>query len=258
MESNQLYSKIGIIHKPTASEPFLVMDKPSGLPSAPLREGEASALTWALETFYDLRQIKGKKECEAGLVHRIDNDTRGLVLVAASQDFYDRITEEQKGDRFIKTYGATCRCTWNTSKGRSDDSFPVLDKKLESLLSSLQNNTNNRSLQVYLSSRFRFFGNYRKLVRPVTGFSGPAAIKKASPKEYKTEINLKKNDDGTFKALCRISQGFRHQVRCHLSWIGFPVVQDQLYDPFFNPNSPGLSFDFTACGLEFLGWNFTL
>lgn len=258
MENHPLYSRINIIHKPSSSEPFLIMDKPSGLPSAPLKEGDPSALTWALENFYDLRLIQGKKNCEAGLVHRIDNDTRGLVLVAASQDFYDRITEEQKGDRFIKTYGATCRYTGKTMDLPDDDSFPPLDEKLEKMLDGLKNNTNNRSFQFFLSSKFRFYGNCRKLVRPVTDLSGPAAIKKASPKEYKTEINLKKNEDGTFQAQCCISQGFKHQVRCHLSWLGFPVVQDPFYDPLYDPDSHENIFDFTACGLQFLGWNFTL
>ncbi len=36
---------IEILHEPTASEPFVVLSKPSGLASAPLAVGDASALT---------------------------------------------------------------------------------------------------------------------------------------------------------------------------------------------------------------------
>ena len=45
-----LYEKIKVIHFPTEREPFAILDKPRGLPSAPLKEGDPSALTWALET----------------------------------------------------------------------------------------------------------------------------------------------------------------------------------------------------------------
>jgi 23S rRNA-/tRNA-specific pseudouridylate synthase len=27
----------------------------------------------------------------------------------------------------------------------------------------------------------------------------------------------------------RIKRGFRHQIRCHLSWIGYPILNDPLY-----------------------------
>jgi 23S rRNA pseudouridine1911/1915/1917 synthase len=31
--------------------------------------------------------------------------------------------------------------------------------------------------------------------------------------------------------LCRarILRGFRHQIRCHLAWLGFPILHDSLY-----------------------------
>jgi 23S rRNA pseudouridine1911/1915/1917 synthase len=27
----------------------------------------------------------------------------------------------------------------------------------------------------------------------------------------------------------RIRRGFRHQIRCHLAWLGFPITGDALY-----------------------------
>jgi 23S rRNA-/tRNA-specific pseudouridylate synthase len=31
------------------------------------------------------------------------------------------------------------------------------------------------------------------------------------------------------QVVCRITEGFRHQVRCHLAWVGLPVVGDETY-----------------------------
>ena len=36
-------------------------------------------------------------------------------------------------------------------------------------------------------------------------------------------------DTAIFKA--RIHRGYRHQVRCHLAWVGYPVRGDVLYNP---------------------------
>jgi 23S rRNA pseudouridine1911/1915/1917 synthase len=35
--------------------------------------------------------------------------------------------------------------------------------------------------------------------------------------------------EGYRRFYVRISRGFRHQIRCHLSWIGYPILNDGLY-----------------------------
>ena len=47
--------------------------------------------------------------------------------------------------------------------------------------------------------------------------------------------------------MCKISAGYRHQVRCHLAWLGLPVIGDKLY----NRNMKKSSLMFSAVGLEF-------
>ncbi|MDR2718742.1 MAG: RNA pseudouridine synthase, partial [Treponema sp.] len=51
---------------------------------------------------------------------------------------------------------------------------------------------------------------------------------------YKTEvIGVAKKQLGSHEELylfpVRLRRGFRHQIRCHLAWIGFPVLNDPLY-----------------------------
>ncbi len=247
----ELYDKIKVIHSPTESEPFAILDKPRGLPSAPLKEGDQSALTWALQNFPEIKNVAGKKTVEYGLVHRIDTETRGLLLIACSQAFYDEIITEQTNGRFIKSYVAECR---EIKEESLPEGFTNVSCDIKNLLGGIKNHTAGR-ITLALTSRFRPFGLKNREVRPVSESSGKAALKKASEKKYSTKIFLERTEDGTVKATCTIAEGYRHQVRCHLAWIGFPVKNDGLYDPHA---SDGEEFSFTAVSLEFLGMKFSL
>ena len=254
---NPLYEKIRIVHLPKDDEPFVVLDKPRGLPSAPLFDGDESALTWVFEKFPKAKEVKGRKEIEHGLVHRIDNETRGLLLIALSQEFYNLLIKEQMNGSFVKNYEASCDFLPMEKKERQEG-FPPLpletEEKLKYYIYSIKKSANERLLNIELKSRFRPFGLKNKEVRPVNELSGKAAEKKAGLKEYTTQISLKKNDHG-FSAFCSIKEGYRHQVRCHLAWLGFPVKGDALYNPSAVENQP---MEFTASGLSFPGFSFQL
>ena len=101
--------QIEIIKEATPEKPFLVIYKPKGLPSAPLSaDDKNNALSQALEAFPELDQVHGKKEIEYGLLHRLDTATDGLMVIAATQECYDFLSNEQREGRFIKTYSAQC------------------------------------------------------------------------------------------------------------------------------------------------------
>lgn len=217
---------------------FLVIKKCAGLPSAPLSEGEDSALTQAVEMFPEIRSVVGRKAIEFGLLHRIDTETEGVLLIAKNQAFYDKILEEQKQGGFIKTYEARVERREAVGEG-----WPNLKEALgEDVAEMLKNDSFPKIIEVV--SRFRFFGEKNREVRPVFEGAGKAANKKASPKVYTTEIIIEKNAslpssiaasggafESSFVAKCKITEGFRHQVRCHLAFLGFPVVGDKVYNP---------------------------
>ena len=210
---------IDIIHVPTAEKPFLVINKPKGLPSAPLSsEDKDNALVQALEAFPELRKVQGKKEIEYGLLHRLDTATDGLMVIAATQECYDFLCEEQKQGRFIKYYKAECNV--NPDNAKRLGGFPP-------------DTPSSPKQSILVESYFRPYGEGRKEVRPVTEKSGKAALQKlGKAKLYTTEISILKKDEASVRAEveCRIAEGYRHQVRCHLAWAGLPVIGDQLYN----------------------------
>lgn len=213
--------KIKILNNPDSLHPFLVVDKAAGVPSAPLFEGDFSALTLALNAFPEIKNVHGKKEVEHGLVHRIDTETSGLVLIALTQDFYDFMIQEQAENRFEKSYRAQVDFIGDIYEKLNG--FPPKPFSIEEIESAMKNQG-----MLAVESEFRKFGKGGREVRPVLENGGKAAKKKSSGKLYQTQIKF---FDETH-AEAKITQGFRHQVRCHLAWLGFPVHGDALYNPF--------------------------
>lgn len=234
-------SEFEIINNPDSLHPFLVVNKAAGVPSAPLFAGDFSALTLALNAFPQIKNVHGKKEIEHGLVHRIDTETSGLVLIALNQDFYDFMIQEQAENRFEKFYRAKVDFAGDICEKLAG--FPVSPFLIEETESAMKN---HKILTV--ESEFRKFGKGGKEVRPVLENDGMAAKKKSSGKIYRTEIKFLDENQNHVEA--KITQGFRHQVRCHLAWIGFPVQGDAVYNPEARDTGKQKMW-FEACKIKF-------
>lgn len=227
-------TEVQVISAPSEENPFAVIWKPRGLASAPLKEGDRCALSEAACLYPEILQVIGKKPVERGLVHRIDTETCGLLLIASTQESYRQLLSFQKEGKIRKEYTAVCQSVedcWKTMQG-----FPEPPVKIESVSGCIKKHI--------ISSRFRPFSIRGSQVRPVTDLSGKAAAKKSGEKIYSTEICI----DGLLNARCSLCEGYRHQVRCHLAWLGFPIKGDRLYNPLYHP---GEAFAFCANGLVF-------
>ena len=229
---------IKIIHSPTSEKPFLVINKPKGLASAPLSTTDKdNALSQAVELYPELLNVHGKKEIEYGLLHRLDTATDGLMVIAASQECYDFLCEEQRLGHFVKYYQAKCDILPDNAKDLGG--FPPFNK--------------TDSIELSLSSYFRPYGEGRKEVRPVTEESGKSALSKiGKQKLYNTNIRILKMDPDSKTAFveCFITEGYRHQVRCHLAWAGLPVIGASTYNSNYK-NNPIKPLQFSATKICF-------
>lgn len=252
--------EIQIIHKCSQEEPFLIIKKPASLASAPLKDGDISAFTQAAELFPEVKKVAGKKAVEGGLLHRLDTETEGLLLIASTQEFYNEMAELQKNGGFIKTYEAEVEFDGNLSSEceNNKNGWSKLDssvkEKISAWIEECEKGSSVKPLEITVTSKFRFFGEKNKCVRPVTENSGAAANKKCSPKTYETKIKITK--DEKYRAFCKIKEGFRHQVRCHLAWCGFPVCGDKIYNSSNKTKSERMMF--FATELEFFDWKFKI
>jgi 23S rRNA pseudouridine1911/1915/1917 synthase len=53
------------------------------------------------------------------------------------------------------------------------------------------------------------------------------ALDRGNP--YRTDIRELNSTEENHCFRVKIVRGFRHQIRCHLSWLGYPVLNDTLY-----------------------------
>lgn len=224
----------------------VVLYKPSGIPSAPATFALKDSLTgtgtdrgFTLVDFYlsvcpGGRLVHGYRPCDYGLMHRLDTDTSGLLLCAKNQKAFDFFSREQHELRIVKEYQAYC-----------SESGDIR------LLPPLESN----EVPCRVESQFRPFGPGRKSVRPV--LPGQRNWKDESP-VYRTDVlsilrldfsDPRVSGGSTYSVHCRLTRGFRHQVRCHLAFSGLPILSDSLYNP--DGALPDRPLQLLACALEF-------
>lgn len=203
---------------------FIAVDKPAGMPSAPLNQNEINnAVCTVARDFPEVMGVSGRKSIEGGLLHRLDTATRGILLFARNQTAYDSVSRLQQAGLFRKTYKA--RCSLCSGINMLLPGFPPLSGYLKSKIPFREKQT------LLVQSRFRHYGTGREAARPVTDNSGIMIQKKTNNTLYSTEILIYSIQNNTSSVRCTILSGFKHQVRCHLAWLGLPVLGDVLYNP---------------------------
>ena len=80
------------------------------------------------------------------------------------------------------------------------------------------------------------------------------ALKKVEKKVlYTTNITIKKinNENNTAIAECTITNGYRHQVRCHLASCGLHVINDVIYNEDAKNKKSTEQMHFCASKIQF-------
>jgi 23S rRNA pseudouridine1911/1915/1917 synthase len=180
--------------------------------TAPLHAGEeGTLLDWCARIYPEVLTVHGRKAMEGGLLHRLDYETAGLVLIARTQPAYDFLAAEQEAERFEKEYTAVTQpaiqgapAVWQT------EVYPVPIIPGGSGI---------------IESRFRHYGPGRKLVKPLPCGNG----RFQAERHYVTRILDRKEHGGLVVFRVRLTQGFRHQIRAHLAWAGYPINNDTRY-----------------------------
>lgn len=87
---------------------LVVVDKPPGQPSHPLRPGELATLAGGLLSRYPEMAQVGYHAREPGLLHRLDTGTSGLLLCARDAATFESLRGDLSGGRIHKQYLAVC------------------------------------------------------------------------------------------------------------------------------------------------------
>lgn len=150
----------------------------------------------------DLNFIKNQKsnftkEQEYGLLNRLDNATSGFLYFAKNKDFYDKFKKLQKEEKIEKVYYA--KVTWDFNFQSKIIDFPIMHKNKTKMI-AIKNKTDIK--------KWRW--------------------KQHFVKTYIEKIFYDKNENTTWLKVI-IKKWIRHQIRCHLASVWFPIEGDDLY-----------------------------
>jgi 23S rRNA pseudouridine1911/1915/1917 synthase len=87
---------------------LVVVNKPAGVPSHPLRSGDRGTVATALVVRYPEMAGVGYSAREPGIVHRLDTDTSGLLLAARNATVFTALRGQLERAEIDKRYLALC------------------------------------------------------------------------------------------------------------------------------------------------------
>jgi 23S rRNA pseudouridine1911/1915/1917 synthase len=83
---------------------LVAVDKPAGIPSHALRPGERGTVaSWLLARYPEMAGV-GYRALEAGLLHRLDTETSGILVAARHAEAFARLRAAHERDSFQKHY----------------------------------------------------------------------------------------------------------------------------------------------------------
>jgi len=175
-------------------ESVVAVDKPPGMPTHARRLHERGTVANFLVGRYPETRSASPNPLEAGLVHRLDTDTSGVMLAARTRVAYDALRRQFRERAVRKDYLALVAGDVAQS---GTVNAPIAHRPRHA-----------RRMRACPDPESAQFLKARQAVtryRPVTRLASATLL------------------------AVRIRTGVRHQIRVHLAWIGHPVLGDSLY-----------------------------
>lgn len=172
---------------------LVVVDKPARVPTHPLRPGErGTAANAAVARYPELAQIGPARE--AGVVHRLDAGTSGLLCFARTQAAYESMRSAFSSGQVRKEYLALCL---GAPPDDGSCGFAIA-------------HTGRSSAKVSV----------------VTEEGGVDARRVLSAR---TDYRVERRYPGCALVRAVTHTGRMHQIRAHMAALGFPLAGDALY-----------------------------
>lgn len=171
-------------------EQIIVINKPAGLIVHPGRGNYRGTLAGALQFHFDkLSDVAGQHR--AGIVHRLDRDTSGVLVVAKDNQVHHHLSRQFEQREVEKEYRAI---TWGVISLDSD----------------------------YIETHVRVSRRNRErmIVCPPGG----------NAREASTFYEVLERFNGFTHVKLTPKTGRTHQLRVHMQYLGHPIVADELYN----------------------------
>ncbi|MCL5733346.1 MAG: RluA family pseudouridine synthase [Patescibacteria group bacterium] len=174
---------------------ILAINKPAGLlvhhNNNSKSAGEETLADWLLKKYPEVKGVGDSSE-RPGIVHRLDKETSGLMLVAKNQKTFDYLKNLFQSRQIKKTYLA-----WVS--GEPKEKKGVIDKPIGLKAGTVKHT-------VYGGKMIKPATTYYRVIKTEETPEGKISLLEVTPKTGRT-----------------------HQIRVHLKSIGNPVLGDKLY-----------------------------
>lgn len=189
------------IHIPIVGETdeYLIINKPAGILVHPTQAGEKGTITdWLREKYPAIASV-GESPERPGIVHRLDKEASGLLVIAKTQPMFEHLKQQFQERAIIKEY---CVLVHGVMLAEHDTIDFDIDRGKDGTMVS----------------------------RPhVNSLSLKSVSNKQPGKEALTEFWVEKQYARFALLNVRIHSGRTHQIRVHFFAYNHPVVGDTLY-----------------------------
>ena len=186
--------KLDIVHE---DNDLIVINKPSGISMHPGAGNYDKTIVNALINYDNKNLSNIGDEFRPGIVHRIDKDTSGLIVIAKNNKCHEYLSNQFSKHTITRTYEAL---VWGKLRPQSG--------KIENLIT--RSSKNRQMMQV-------------------ANTKGKKAIT-----YYKTLEVFENNYSPTFSFIeCKLETGRTHQIRVHMSHKGNNILGDKKYKKKF-------------------------
>lgn len=180
----------------TETSDYLIIEKPWGLLTHELPGKEEASLSQILASKYpEIKKVGDNPKSRAGIVHRLDKEASGVLVVARNQKMFDSLKKQFKKRTVEKEYYALVHGKILADTGLID--FPIERSKKQGKMTSIP-----------------------KIIKGVKTESGREAL---------TEFEVIQRFVNFTLVKVKIHTGRTNQIRVHFLAYNHPLVGDPLY-----------------------------
>jgi len=191
---------------------LLVINKPAGLLTHPVNRTDTSesVVSWVLEKYPEIKNVTDKRgeslgqwvEIRPGIVHRLDKETSGLMIIAKNQSAFDYLKKQFQERKIKKTYMALVVGQLKEKFGRIEFPIGKITGRSGSVKQTTQIHGKHELKEKMAVTEYKVLKTFGSNQSPITNYQ----LLEVSPLTGRT-----------------------HQIRVHLKSISHTIVCDPLY-----------------------------
>ena len=199
-----------LVRKIYEDDYLLVIDKPPGLVVDPAESVKGETLADILQKDFNIQLFRG------GIVHRLDKDTSGLILIAKTQAVLENLQSQFK-ERIVKKEYLALAHGFIEEGGKVEGAIARNPKNREKFMVEEDPGEGKEAVTEYEPMEKCQMSNVK--------------CQMLFPDFNKIQMRkLGKQHYGEFTLVkCRPKTGRTHQIRVHLKYINHPIVADEKY-----------------------------